>query len=53
MIQRKKRSDVIRARVTEEERRLAETMAAADGESLSVFIRRLIRQAAQARQNSA
>lgn len=50
MIQRKRREDVIRVRVTEEERRTIERLAAQDGESLSVFIRRLIRREAEARQ---
>jgi len=43
------RDRVIRARLTESERAKLEAMAAQDGESLSVFLRRLIRQEAETR----
>lgn len=47
----RKREQVIRARLTESERKTLEELASDDGESLSVFLRRLIRQEAESRRD--
>ena len=48
----RKREQVIRARLTESERQTLEAMAAHDGETLSVFLRRLIRREYELRESN-